>query len=205
MIIPREFFERDTLTVARELLGHMIVRRTNRGEARGIIVETEAYLGEKDDAAHSYKGKSERVRVQYGPAGMAYIYLIYGMYNCLNITSGPPGVPEVVLIRAVEPVSGLELMKKRRRTDKALQLCSGPGKLCMALDIGRDLYGADLCSDGPLFLEFGQTPAETAASKRIGIDYARLCRDKLWRFTIPGNPYVSAPRQRTGKQRTDPV
>jgi DNA-3-methyladenine glycosylase len=137
MIVPREFYERDTLTVARELLGQIIVRRTDEGESRGIIVETEAYLGEKDDAAHSYKGKSARVRVQYGPAGAAYIYLIYGMYYCLNITAGPLGVPEVVLIRALEPVSGLEFMRKRRMSDKTLQLCSGPGKLCMALDINN--------------------------------------------------------------------
>lgn len=194
MIIPRRFFERDTLTVARELLGQMIVRRTDEGEIRGIIVETEGYLGEIDDAAHSYKGKSDRVRVQFGPAGMAYIYMIYGMYNCLNITSGPPGVPEVVLIRALEPVSGIDLMMKRRRTDKTYQLCSGPGKLCMALDVNRSLYGADLCSDGPVYLEYGQLPPETEASKRIGIDYAQQCRDKLWRFTISGNPYVSVRR-----------
>lgn len=196
MIIPRQFYERDTLTVARELLGQTVVRRTDEGETRGIIVETEGYLGERDDAAHSYKGKRDRVRVQYGPAGMAYIYLIYGMYNCLNITAGPQGAPEVVLIRALEPVTGLEIMMKRRRSDKALQLCSGPGKLCMALDIDRSLYGADLCAGGPIFLEYGQAPAETEASQRIGIDYAPLCRDKLWRFTIPGNPYVSALRQR---------
>ncbi len=194
MIIPRDFFERETLTVARELLGQIIVRRTDEGISRGIIVETEAYLGEKDDAAHSYKGKSERVRIQYGPAGMAYIYMIYGMYNCLNITAGPLGVPEVVLIRALEPVSGIELMKKRRRADKAAALCSGPGKLCMALDIDRSLYGTDLCSDGLLFLEYGQAPAETEASKRIGIDYAVVCRDEPWRFTISGSPFVSVRR-----------
>jgi DNA-3-methyladenine glycosylase len=195
MIIPRAFFERETLTVARELLGQIIVRRTDEGTVSGIIVETEAYLGERDDAAHSYKGKSERVRVQYGPAGTAYIYMIYGMYNCLNITSGPQGIPEVVLIRALEPVSGIELMKKRRGSDRASALCSGPGKLCMALAIDRSLYGTDLCSDGPLFLEYGQTPARTGSSKRIGIDYAVLCRDEPWRFTISGNPYVSVKKQ----------
>lgn len=194
MILPRSFFERDTLTVARELLGHILVRKTAEGETRGIIVETEGYLGEMDDAAHSYKGKSERVRVQYGPAGMAYIYMIYGIYNCLNITTGPQGVPEVVLIRALEPLSGIELMKKRRRTDKPMSLCSGPGKLCMAMDIDRSLYGADLCDGGPLCIEYGQAPVKTEASKRIGIDYALLCREKLWRFTVSGNFYVSSKR-----------
>lgn len=194
MIIPRAFYERDTLTVARELLGQILVRRTDAGVCRGIIVETEGYLGEMDDAAHSYKGRSERVRVQYGPAGMAYIYMIYGMYNCLNITTGPLGVPEAVLIRALEPVSGIELMKAQRRSDKLNHLCSGPGKLCMAMCIDRSLYGEDLCQEGPLYLEYGETPAETAASRRIGIDYAVICRDRPWRFTITGNPYISVPR-----------
>jgi DNA-3-methyladenine glycosylase len=194
MIIPREFYERDTLTVARELLGQILVRETDEGIVRGSIVETEGYLGLRDDAAHSYKGKSDRVRVQYGPAGAAYIYMIYGMYHCLNITTGPEGVPEVVLIRALEPVSGIGLMAKRRGTEKLPQLCSGPGKLCRAMAVDKALYGADLCSDGPLRLEYGKTPAETAASKRIGIDYAALCRDKLWRFTIAGNQYVSVRR-----------
>lgn len=190
-MIPRAFYERDTLVVARELLGQMLVRKTDEGEIRGIIVETEAYLGEKDDAAHSYKGKSDRVRVQYGPAGVAYIYLIYGMYNCLNITTGQSGVPEVVLIRALQPVSGIELMQKNRRSDKLHNLCSGPGKLCQALGVDRSLYGADLCVEGALCLEYGETPMETEASKRIGIDYAVLCRDKPWRFTVKGSPYVS--------------
>ena len=141
MIIPREFYERDTLTVAKSLLGQQLVRRTAEGITRGIIVETEAYMGVLDDAAHSYKGKSERVRVQYGPAGCLYIYLIYGMYYCLNITTGPCGVPEVVLIRALEPATGMQLMQKRRGTDRLQNLCSGPGKLCMAMDIGKELYG----------------------------------------------------------------
>lgn len=193
MILPRSFYERDTLTVARELLGQIIVRETPEGVVRGMIVETEAYLGEKDDAAHSYKGKSARVRVQYGPAGCAYIFMIYGMYYCLNITSGPPGVPEVVLIRALEPVSGLELMHRRRGTAKVLNLCSGPGKLCRALDIGAPLYGADLCAPGALYLETGSVPEQTEASKRIGIDYAVLTRDMPWRFTVAGNKYVSKP------------
>jgi len=194
MILPREFYETDTLTVARELLGHILVRETPEGVTRGIIVETEAYLGQRDDAAHSYKGKSERVKVQYGPAGCAYIYMIYGLYYCLNITAGPFGAPEVVLIRALEPVSGIELMQARRGTDQLLNLCSGPGKLCRAFDIAAPLYGADLCHAGALYLEYGNTPDDISASKRIGIDYAVLTRDMPWRFTIPGNKYVSKRR-----------
>jgi DNA-3-methyladenine glycosylase len=193
MILPRAFYERETLTVARELLGHVLVRETSEGITRGVIVETEAYLGERDDAAHSYRGKSDRVRVQYGLSGCAYIYMIYGMHYCLNITSGPPGVPEVVLIRALEPLSGVDLMIKRRGTDKLKNLCSGPGKLCRAFDIGRELYGTDLCREGALYLEFGNIPAKTSSSKRINIDYAVLTRDMPWRFTIPGNSFVSKP------------
>ena len=191
MILPREFYERETLTVARELLGQVLVRETEDGITRGVIVETEAYLGTRDDAAHSYRGKSVRVRVQYGPAGCAYVYMIYGMYYCLNITSGPPGEPEVVLIRALEPTAGLPLMEKRRGTGKLLQLCSGPGKLCRALDIGPALYGADLCVKGPLYLEAGGKPVSIAATKRIGIDYAVLTRDMPWRFTAADSKFLS--------------
>ena len=110
----------------------------------------------------------------------------------MNITTGPPGKPEVVLLRALEPCGGIELMQRRRKTEKRRALCSGPGKLCMAMDITRGQYGADLCgqADG-LWLEKGEAPAETAASPRINIDYAGAARDWPWRFTIPGNPYIS--------------
>lgn len=193
MILPRSFYERGTLEVARSLLGQVLVRETQDGTTRGIIVETEAYLGPWDDAAHSYKGKSERVRVQYGPAGMAYVYMIYGMYYCLNITSGPAGDPEVVLIRALEPLSGIELMERRRRTDKRTNLCSGPGKLCMAFGVGPSEYGADLCSGDGLYVEAGERPEKIVTSRRIGIDYAVLTRDEPWRFTISNNKYISRP------------
>lgn len=195
MIIPRSFYERDTITVARELLGQILVRESADGVTRGVIVETEAYLGQRDDAAHSYKGNTERVRVQFGPKGHAYIYMIYGMHHCLNITAGPPGVPEVVLIRALEPVSGIDLMQQRRRTGKHRQLCSGPGKLCRALDISRTMYGSDLCrTDGSgLYLEYGTSPQGVTATKRIGIDYAVVSRDELWRFYSTGSGYISRP------------
>ncbi len=191
MILPRSFFERDTCTVARALLGQMLVCETPEGIASGIIVETEAYLGTRDDAAHSYRGASERVRVLYDAAGLAYIYLIYGMYHCLNITTGPVGAPECVLIRALEPVSGLELMGERRKTTDVKKLCSGPGKLCMALGISRDLYGADVCAGPQLTVLAGTPPGDVDTSPRIGIDYARETRDKPWRFTAAGSPFVS--------------
>jgi DNA-3-methyladenine glycosylase len=128
--LKRHFFERDTLIVAKELLGKTLVRVTEEGAVRARIVETEAYLGEIDDAAHTYKGKSERTRAAYGEKGAAYIYLIYGMYCCFNITTGEPNKPEMVLIRALEPLEGETLMKARRlKAKKDIDLCNGPGKL----------------------------------------------------------------------------
>lgn len=191
MLIDRSFFQRDTLLAARELIGHKLFCRTSEGEACGIIVETEAYLGQKDDAAHSYRGRTERVRALYGEKGCAYIYLIYGLHLCLNISSGADGVPECILIRALEPVSGIELMEKRRNTDKLRNLCSGPGKLCAALGLKKEHYGADMCDRASgLFIETGEK-LETAAFKRIGVDYAEKCRDELWRFAAVGNEFVS--------------
>ena len=115
MRIGREFFERDTLAVARDLIGQVLVSESPEGTARGIIVETEAYLGTLDDAAHTYKGRSERTQPLFGRKGCAYVYLIYGMYCCLNFSTGPGDAPECVLIRALEPAGGLELMSARRR------------------------------------------------------------------------------------------
>ena len=192
MIIPREFYKGDTVSIAEKLLGQILVRETPEGITNGIIVETEAYMGEIDDAAHSYKGKRDRVKVQYGEKGLAYIYMIYGMHYCMNITSGVEGKPEAILIRALEPYEGIELMKTRRNTDKLRNLMSGPGKLCKAMAIDKTLYGADLCTkESGIWLEYGDKPVETECSKRINIDYAELCRDKLWRFTVKDNKFIS--------------
>ena len=192
MRIDRSFFERDAVTVARELIGHYLVRVSPEGITRGRIVETESYMGEIDDAAHAYKGKTERVRALYGEKGRAYIYLIYGMYNCLNISAGPEGVPQCVLIRAAEPADGIDLMEKRRKTEKRKNLCSGPGKLCQAMDITRELYNEDMVNGEVLYIEKGEhLPAN--ASPRIGIDYAEKCRDELWRFTAVNNNFISKP------------
>ncbi len=192
MIIKRDFFERDTALVAQELIGQTLVRSTPEGETRGIIVETEAYLGTHDPAAHSYKGRSERVRVLYGPKGHAYIYLIYGMYWCLNFAAGFPDEPDCVLIRALEPVGGTELMKKRRNTDNIRNLCAGPGKLCMAMGITGNDYGSDLCEKaGGLFLEYTKPSGNVEVSKRIHIDYAGEAADWPLRFTLRGSGYIS--------------
>jgi DNA-3-methyladenine glycosylase len=192
MIIKRDFYMGDTVEIAKNLLGMRLVRVTEEGVTSGVITETEAYLGEIDDAAHSYKGPTKRVRVQYGEKGLAYIYMIYGMYNCMNITCGAEGKPEAILIRALEPREGIELMRSRRKREKLTELCSGPGKLCKAMSIDKSLYGVDLCTcESGLYLEYGERPKEIEASKRVNIDYAVNMRDKLWRFTIKDSPYVS--------------
>jgi DNA-3-methyladenine glycosylase len=191
MILPRSFYSGDTRDVARNLLGQILVRETSEGVTSGVIVETEAYLGTRDDAAHSYKGKTERVRALFGEKGAAYIYLIYGMYYCLNIATGPPGEPECVLIRAIEPLEGMDIMARRRGTDKITSLCSGPGKLCRALSIDKSLYGADLTEKGPLYIVRGLPPEKIEATPRIGIDYANLTKDAPWRFIAAGSAFVS--------------
>jgi len=190
-VLSREFFQRDTVTAARELVGQVLVRKTPEGVRRGIIVETEAYLGKHDPAAHSYKGSEERTRVLYGEKGFAYVYLIYGMYSCLNISSGGEGVPECILIRALEPIDGTDIMSTKRKTDKLKNLCSGPGKLCMAMDVTREMYGADMCDESSgLYIEQG-VPMETEASPRINIDYAGEAAAWPLRFTAKENAFVS--------------
>ena len=193
MIIPRSFYQRDTLEVARALLGQILVHETPQGVTAGIIVETEAYLGKIDDASHSYKASRKRVQVQYEGKGLAYIYMIYGIHYCMNLTSGKDEAPEAILIRALEPVRGIELMRERRRRRELTQLCSGPGKLARAMDINMSQYGQDLTSPGGLYLEYGDVPEKIYASKRIGVEYAKMCADEPWRFTIAGSKFLSVP------------
>jgi DNA-3-methyladenine glycosylase len=185
-ILKRTFYERPTVEVARDLLGKLLVH----GCVAGIIVETEAYLGGADLAAHSARGITDRTRVIFGPPGHAYVYFIYGMYECLNIVAEPAGQPGCVLIRALEPVAGVDLMQSRRPAAKRLEnLASGPGKLTLALAITRAHNGADL-TRGPLVV---RAPAEAhrleiAVTPRIGI---RECADWPLRFLIKGNRFVS--------------
>ena len=192
MRLTREFFMRDSVTVARDLLGQRVVRHSEDGRVTaGIVVEAEAYCGRFDAACHSYKGKTERTRVLFGEKGFAYVYMIYGMYNCLNVTSGPPGEPEAILIRALEPVEGIDIMAERRGIERISALCSGPGKLSMAMDVHRGLYGADMVAGETLYFEVGERPAEIVASKRINIGYAGEAVDYPWRFSVAGSPFVS--------------
>lgn len=185
-LLSREFFARDAVTVARDMLGKQLLRRYQGQVFGGIIVETEAYLGEEDTACHASRGRTPRTRVMYGPAGYYYVYLIYGMYHMLNIVTGEEGHPQAVLVRALRPVSGLEYMAVLRGgvTDK--RLCDGPGKLCQALAIDREMNGKPVESD-ELWLEL---PVPEAAGRivtgpRVGIAYAaEEDQKKPWRFRL---------------------
>lgn len=193
MKLKRDFYNRDALTVSEELLGKTLVHITEEGITKGKIVEVEAYMGAQDKAAHSYGNlRSERTKIQYGEGGYAYVYLIYGMHICMNIVANREAIPEAILIRALEPLEGIELMKKRRKTDNIKLLCNGPGKLSQAMGITKENYGDDLCGE-TLYLEDGIVipKSKILKSKRINIDYAEEAKDYLWRFTIKDNPYVS--------------
>jgi DNA-3-methyladenine glycosylase len=185
-ILRREFYQRPTVDVARDLLGKVLVH----GPAAGVIVETEAYLGGDDRASHSARGITGRTRVIFGPPGHAYVYFIYGMYECLNIVAEPAGQPGCVLVRALEPVAGIEIMQRRRpRAQRLEDLASGPGKLTLALDINRSHNGADL-TRGALVVREPAEPrhVEIDVTPRIGI---RECADWPLRFVVRHSRFVS--------------
>jgi DNA-3-methyladenine glycosylase len=187
-ILKPSFYQRDSVTVARALLGKLLVH----GDAAGIIVETEAYPGGADLASHSARGLTPRTRVIFGPPGHAYVFLIYGMYECLNLVAEPDGTAGCVLLRALEPVAGLEQMRERRPRARRLEdLASGPGRLTLAMGITRAHNGVDV-TRGPLVVRAPAValPVEIAATPRIGI---RQSADRPLRFLIPGNPFVSRP------------
>lgn len=170
MILPRSFYARDTVTVARALLGKEIVHRDDAGVTSGIIVETEAYPGGEDLASHSAVGITERTRVIFGPPGHAYVYLCYGVYECLNFVVEREGTPGCVLIRAVEPAKGIETMRRRRpRAKSDRELANGPGKLTMALGINRGDNGRDLTRGALTVQARHEVPFEIAVTPRIGI------------------------------------
>lgn len=178
--VPRSFYARETLTVARELIGLHLVRVGVHGKQIGRIVETEAYKGPHDLAAHSSRGRTRRTEVMFGPPGHAYVYLIYGFWNCLNVVTAADGVPHAVLLRGLEPVEGI------------VDTTHGPGLLCRALHIDRGLNGTDL-TGGTLWIErphdFRKPSIER--STRIGVDYAGHWASKPWRFFDADSPYVS--------------
>lgn len=187
------FFSGSAAEAAPLLLGKLLCHETREGLAAGIIVEAEAYCGPEDDAAHSFGGRrTARTEAMFGPPGRAYVFSLYGMHCCFNVVTGPEGCPQAVLIRALEPVEGLALMASRRGTADPLQLCSGPGKLCQALAIGKDQYGLDLFGSELFLAEYRDfSPEEILVSPRVNVDYALGYRDRLWRFFVKDSPFVS--------------
>jgi len=211
------FLARPTLELAPRLLGMRLVRLIDGERSAGLIVETEAYIGEEDLACHASSGPTARNAVMYGQPGHAYVYFVYGMHHCLNVVTERRGSPAAILIRALEPESGIEAMAERRRmtaplaaelaafgglSDHALlaarerpgrilrTVCAGPGRLCQALAIDRALNGTSLRGE-ELYLEHGVTPERIRTSPRVGIDYAGPWRRKPWRFLVAGSAWVS--------------
>lgn len=189
-ILNYSFYQKDTISLAIALLGTLLIHESNEGITSGIIIETEAYLSENDPACHASRGKTKRNAAMFGPPGRAYVYFIYGNHYCFNVVSAAEGIGEAVLIRALEPKSGLELMKKRRGThQKMSNLTSGPGKLCSAMNISREHNGITL-QKPPLYLAKGK-PVERssiAISGRIGINRAQ---DRPLRFFLKDNLFLS--------------
>lgn len=186
--LPKEFFEKyDTLTLAQKLLGCTLVHESPEGRTSGIIVETEAYL-QNDPASHAYRKKTARNAPMFEGAGLSYVYFIYGVYHCFNIVSETAGIGEAVLIRALEPVDGIDLMQQRRGTTLLKNLCSGPGKLVTAMGIIRDFNFRPVYSENFHCLPQKDEHFDIVATTRIGITQAA---DLLYRFYIKGNPFVS--------------
>src|SRR5262245_13774063 len=182
-VLPRNFYNQPAIRVARSLLGKVL---RHEGTS-GIIVETEAYLGGDDLAAHAARGITNRTRVIFGPPGHAYVYFIYGMYECLNVVAEREGHPGCVLIRALEPLAGIDIMQQRRRCHVLRNLASGPGKLTLAMNITRSHNGADL-TRGDLVIRNADDRFEIEVTPRIGI---RHCSEWPLRFLIKDNAYVS--------------
>lgn len=190
--LPRKFYLCDGLVAAEKLLGKILVHDSPEGLTAGRIVELEAYMGETDRGCHAYGGRrTARTEIMYAEGGRAYVYLIYGMYCCMNVIVNRENIPHCIFLRALEPVDGIDLMKQRRGTDNLKQLCSGPGKLCNAMGIDKSLYGEDLCGDR-LWLEDDGYKPEIIRGRRINIDYAGEDAEKDWRFAVKGSKFLSA-------------
>ena len=192
--LPRSFYLRGALAVARDLPGKYLIRRLKGTTLAGRIVEVEAYCGSRDPASHAYRGMTPRNEVMFSGGGHLYVYFTYGMHFCCNVVAGPEGSGLAVLLRAVEPVAGMDTMMRLRssdgRTRKIHDLCSGPGKLCQAFGIGRGENGTDLCGD-TIWIARERRPAGAsliARSMRIGISSGK---EHLWRFYLKDNPFVS--------------
>ena len=195
MKLDYDFYQNDAVTTAKDLLGKIIVREINGQKIMTKIVDTEAYMGAEDKASHAYNNKkTKRTKTMFGKGGLAYIYLIYGMYHCFNVVTAVKDDPHAVLVRAVEPVEGLELIKKNRniKSSNLEDLTNGPGKLSQALKIDKSLDGCDLVKSNKLYLlDQENNDFKVEAAPRVNIDYAEEYKDKLWRFYIRGNKFIS--------------
>lgn len=191
----RAFFERDGITLAKELLGKVLVHNTALGPVRGVITETESYMGEEDKGSHAYGGRrTERTEPMYHRGGTSYVYLIYGMYNCMNIAAMGEGIPQAVLLRAAVPADGESgrLMEKLRFMELPVpvsvkkHLADGPGRLCIAMDIKRADNDIDMVTSPSFYVTEGITvePPQIKAGRRIGIEYAQEAAEYLWRFYL---------------------
>ena len=188
--LPRSFFLRPTPVVARDLLGRVLVHDSPEGSTAGIVVETEAYLHD-DPASHSFRGETRRNASMFGPPGRAYVYRIYGLHDCLNVVTAPAGIGEAVLVRALEPIEGLDLMRLRRGDVRDRELCNGPGKLVQALGLGLAHDGADFLRGPIRFLERNPgSPRSARVSRgaRVGITHGA---DLPLRFYLAENRFVS--------------
>lgn len=200
--MDKDFFRRDAITLARDLLGKYLVRKYEGEQIITKIVETEAYMGIEDKAAHVFNDKrTNRTEPLYQDGGCIYVYLIYGMYHCLNISANIEGVPQCVLIRAVEPVSPMNLISHNRylknydelSSYQKKNICNGPGKLCKALKIDKELNFKSILDDELYILDNDEEikKSDIIESKRVNIDYAQEAKDYLWRFYIKDNKHVS--------------
>ena len=203
MRLKRDFYDRNTILVARDLLGKIIVHKTDSSIYKGIIVETEAYINSKDEGAHFNKGLTERTRIIDEPGGHIYIYNIYGMYQLFNIVTEKKGIHGAVLLRALEPISDIEEMYKNRYNREynapskreIINMTNGPAKLVMAMGLSKEkFYGSDLVNDDRIWVEDAAqkiNAEDIVRSKRINIDYATFGKDYLLRFFIKDNKFVS--------------
>ncbi|MFW6046404.1 MAG: DNA-3-methyladenine glycosylase [Candidatus Woesearchaeota archaeon] len=196
MKLNYEFYNTDALTLAKKLLGKIIVRNINGKKVKCMITETEAYVGPEDKACHAYNNKkTKRTKVMFKKAGISYIYLIYGMYHCFNIVCGDVGKPEAVLIRSVKPINGIKVIKKNRdiKSNKLYDLTNGPGKLCQAMSIDMSFNDYNLVEGDIFYLEENKEIYDfnMSSSPRINIDYAKDYKNKPWRFFIKDSSFLS--------------
>jgi DNA-3-methyladenine glycosylase len=201
--LDRSFYGRTTLQVASDLIGKVLVRRYKGQNLAGKIIETEAYIGPLDLACHASKGKTARTSIMFGPPGFSYVYMIYGFYFCLNVVTEAEGFPAAVLIRAVEPLENIRIMRNlRSRPQSDTNIASGPGKLCMAMSIDKSLNATDLTGAALWIEDRSVPPGPIETGPRIGVDYAGEYKDKPWRFLERGNPHVSHFRRKAYESRT---